>query len=475
MKLALMEVLSKDEIAAIHEASLDILSNTGVKVLHSGMLALLKERGLPVDTPSQCVRFPKSVIEDALASIPPQFEMYDRDGHSAFMLGDGTPRVAAGHNAVFWVDSNTGITRPSTVADVEQFAHLCEVLPGIDMIGIPVMPQDVSDPGSTLLHGVRACIANSRKPIFFSTDSARVNGAVMDMLAAVFPGNLAEQPCGISQLSPTSPLFWEGSVIDALMDTVRRGTPLAILPEPNAGVSAPYTLAGLLTVNNAECLSGLVMTQLLRPGAKVMYANSWTTTDMRTGYALVGSVETSLCRIAGAQLARFYGVPSHTTAPNSDNHAHDEQNAWEKTISALAAVAAGNDLIVNCGMFATGMTCSHEQLLMDEEISNMVRRMSRGIEVSTDTVARDLIAEIGLGSPDYLTAEHTLEHLRSREYFTPRLAVRGPRALWEAAGARDSYQLARAQVRDLAAAPGAPLEEKRRDALEEILSGFTVL
>jgi trimethylamine--corrinoid protein Co-methyltransferase len=138
-------------------------------------------------------------------------------------------------------------------------------------------------------------------------------------------------------------------------------------------------------------------------------------------------------------------------------------------------VAAGNDLIVNCGMFATGMTCSHEQLLMDEEISNMARRMARGIEVSTDTVARDLIAEIGLGSPDYLTAEHTLEHLRSQEYFTPRLAVRGPRALWEAAGARDTYQLARAQVRDLANAPGAPLEEKRRDALEEILSGFTVL
>ncbi len=179
------------------------------------------------------------------------------------------------------------------------------------------------------------------------------------------------------------------------MDTVETGVPLAILPEPNAGVSAPYTLAGLLTVNNAECLSGLVMIQLLRPGARVLYANSWTTTDMRTGAALVGSTETSICRIAGAQLARFYNVPSHTTAPNSDNHAHDEQNAWEKTFSTFCSAAAGNDLIVNCGMFATGMTCSHEQLIMDEEIAAMSKRIVAGIRVTDETIAGDLIKEIG--------------------------------------------------------------------------------
>jgi trimethylamine--corrinoid protein Co-methyltransferase len=121
---------------------------------------------------------------------------------------------------------------------------------------------------------VKAVVENSRKPVFFSTDNAKVNRACIELLRAAFAGDLATQPYGISQLSPTSPLGWEAGVLEAIMDTVTTGVPLAILPEPNAGVSAPFTLAGLLTVNNAECLSGLVMIQLLQPGHKVMYANS---------------------------------------------------------------------------------------------------------------------------------------------------------------------------------------------------------
>jgi trimethylamine--corrinoid protein Co-methyltransferase len=341
------------------------------------------------------------------------------------------------------------------------------------MIGIPVMPQDVPNPKTTLLHGVRACVANSRKPIFFSTDRPEINRAVIEMLRAVYPGDMREEVYGISQLSPTSPLFWEGSVLEAIMDTVETGVPLAILPEPNAGISAPYTLAGLLTVNNAECLSGLVMIQLLKSGAKVMYANSWTTTDMRNGYALVGSTETTICRVAGAQLARFYQVPSHTTAPNSDNHAHDEQNAWEKALSQFCSVAAGNDLIVNCGMFATGMTCSHEQLIMDEEMSAMSRRIAEGIRVNDATIAKDLVMELGPHNPAYLTSLHTLEWLHSDEYLLPRVSVRGPRAVWEAAGAKDTYQLARDKTKEYAQRPvSSPLDGKRLAQLNEVVSHF---
>ena len=470
MRLATLAVLSEAEIRQIHAATLDILEQTGVEVNSPRMLATLEAKGLSVDQDSRIVRFSRSCIEDALSRIPAQFEVSDREGNGAFLLGDGTPRIAAGHNAVFWVDSTTGQTRPSTVADVELFARICEDLSAIDMIGIPVMPQDVANPQTTLLHGVRACIANSRKPIFFSTDRADINHAVIEMLRAAFAGCLGRQVYGICQLSPTSPLFWEATVLNALEDTIAADVPLAILPEPNAGVSAPYTLAGLLTVNNAECLSGLAMAQLLKPGARVIYANSWTTTDMRNGYALVGSTETTICRIAGAQLARFYRVPSHTTAPNSDNHAHDEQNAWEKALSQFCAVAAGNDLIVNCGMFATGMTCSHEQLIMDEEMSAIARRIAAGVRVRPDTIAQDLIQELGPHNPAYLTALHTLEWLHSDEYLTPRVSVRGPRAIWEAQGAKDAYRISRDKVRDYAERPPtAALDAKRLARVDEIL------
>jgi len=473
VKLPRLEVLSSSELQDIHDATMDILENCGVQMPDAALLTLLKSKGLNVDFEKGMVRFSRACIEDALAHIPPQFEVYDREGCLAFILGDGQARMAAGHNAIFWVDSATGQTRPSTVADVAFFARLCEYLKDIDMIGIPVMPQDVPAPAASLLYGVRAVIQNSKKPVFFSTDNCAVNHAVIKMLEAVFQGDFHTQVYGISQLSPTSPLSWEPGVLEAIQDTLQTAVPLAILPEPNAGVSAPYTLAGLLTVNNAECLSGLALIQLLKPGAKVLYANSWTTTDMRNGAALVGSVETSICRIAGAQLARFYHVPSHTTAPNSDNHAHDEQNAWEKTYSVFCALAAGNDLVVNCGMFATGLTCSHEQLLMDAEITAMTRRLAAGVRVDRETIASELIQQTGpRGS--YLVAEHTLNWLHSQEYLKTTLAVRGPRASWEAQGSPDTYRLAKAQVQKLTNTPGSPLDAHRAAQLDEIIAGFTV-
>jgi trimethylamine--corrinoid protein Co-methyltransferase len=472
MQLAPLRVLSDDDLAQIHEATLHILEHAGVKIGSPRLFEFLRDRGLPADADTRIVRFPRAVIEEGVAKTPARFEVHDRSGRPAFVLGDGVPRIAAGHNAVFWLDSDTGVTRPSTCEDVAVFSRLCQHLPHLDMIGIPVMPQDVPNHRATLLYGVREVITNSDKPVFFSTDQAAVNRACIELLRAAFEGDFDEQVYGISQLSPTSPLTWEEGVCEAILDTVTTGVPLAILPEPNAGVSAPFTLAGLLTVNNAEALSGLAMIQMLKPGHKVLYANSWTTTDMRTGAALVGSVETSICRIAGAQLARFYGVPCHTTAPNSDNHAPDEQNAWEKTLSTFCAVAAGNDLIVNCGMFATGMTCSHEQLVMDEEISALSRRLARGLAVNADTIAQDLIEQIGPQGPTYLTTDHTLKWLRSDEYHVPSVTVRGPFASWQAAGAPDTTALARAQARELAARPVPELAAERQGHLADIIAEF---
>ena len=471
MKLSLLKVLSDAEILQIHEATLDILEHCGVKIGSPQALSLLQAKGLPVDVEKQIVRFPRASIAEALSHAPAQFEVFDRDGKFAFVLGDGNPKIAAGHNAVFWVDSDSGATRYSTVADVELFARLCDKLECIDMIGIPVMPQDVPDPRNTLPYGVRAVIENSRKPIFFSTDNARINRAVISLAEAAFAGDFRSQVYGITQLSPTSPLYWEAGVLEAILDTVQTAVPLAILPEPNAGLSAPYTLAGLLTVNNAECISGLAMIQMFKPGTRVLYANSWTVTDMRDATALVGSTETTICRIAGAQLARFYRVPCHTTAPNSDNHAHDEQNSWEKTFSMFCSVGAGNDLIVNCGMFATGMTCSHEQLIMDEEISAISKRIAAGVNVTPETLATDLIKQIGPRG-DYMLVEHTINRLRGDEFLAPRVSVRTSRASWEAAGSKDTYQMAREQVRKLSKTAGARIDPERAAKLAEIMQSL---
>ena len=472
MKLSKFEVLSENEVKEIHEASLDILESCGVKILGTKMLQFLKEQGIDVDEETQIARFSRNCIEDAIDKIPEKFDVFNRNGEFAFTLGDGVPKVASGHNAVFWLDSDTGETRNSTVADVEKFARICEELDVIDMIGIPVMPQDVPNPAATLLYGIRACAENSLKPIYFSTDSCKVNNSCIKILDAAFSGDLKEKVYGISQLSPTSPLFWEGDVLDAFMDTVETGVPISILPEPIAGITAPYTLAGLLTMNNTETLSAFAMIQMLKPGTKVMYGNSWTTSDMNSGAALVGSTETTLCRIAAAQLAHLYKVPSQTTAPNSDNHAHDEQNAWEKTFSQFSAIGAEHDLIVNCGMFATGLTCSHEQLLMDAEISAMSKRIASGINVTKETIAADLIKEIGPHGKTYLDTDHTMDWLYSDEYVKVPLAVRGPKASWDMQGGKDTYQMANDKVKEYDSLQAKTLPAEVQAELDEIINSF---
>ncbi len=472
MKLPWLKVLSEQEILDIHHASLTILQQCGIRVLNARMLAFLKEKGLTVNDETRTVTFTRACVEDALSRTPAQFEVFDRHGKFAFVLGDHNPKVAAGHNAVFWVDSQTGQRRESTVADVELFTRICDRLECIDVVGVPVMPQDVPDPKATLLYGLRAVIENTAKPVYFSTDNTKINNLCIQMLQAAFPGDLRHQVYGISQLSSTSPLYWEEGVLDAVMDTVPTGVPIAILPEPIAGISAPYTLAGLLTMCNAECLSGLTMIQMLQPDTKLMYGNSWTTCDMRTGAALVGSTETTLCRIAAAQLAHFYKIPSHTTAPNSDNHAHDEQNAWEKALSQFCSVAAGHDLIVNCGMFATGMTCSHEQLLMDEEMSAISRRIAAGMRVDDETISKELIIKTGPQNPSYLTTDHTLKWLYGDEYVVPRLSVREQFGSWAAKGAKDVYQLAREKVEEYARAEANKPSAHQMAQLAEILASF---
>ncbi|MFP4384917.1 MAG: trimethylamine methyltransferase family protein [Spirochaetia bacterium] len=465
MKLNKMEVLSRSEIKMIREGSAGILEDTGVKIHSPEILELLKKKGAVIDAGSGTARFPGKLQEQCLSTVPGKITVRGREGNPVLELGGEHVYFASGHNAVFMEKPLTKVYRELTRQDVSDFAHLAEQLDDIDMLGLPGAVSDAAS-GDPLLNTLAISMAKSVKPVFFSTDSAEVNRAAMNMTEIITGKTSPEHYYMISQFSPTSPLQWEDGAVRGTAECAKRGFPVAILLEPITGVSAPYTLAGLITIHNAEALSGIIITQLINPGTPVIWASSWTAFDMKEGTALVGSAETSLARIAGAQLARSYGIPVHTTAPNSDNHVHDEQNAWEKTISALTAAAAGNQLIVNCGMYACGMTVSLEQLVMDAEIAGQVKRICRGIEVSETAVAADLIKEKGQ-SPDYITDDHTLNLLHSEEHRNPLVAQRGGRQSWINRGAPDSVREARGIADALLAKKGPELSGTLRQRIED--------
>ncbi len=472
MRLEKFTTLSQEDIKAVHEASLDILQNCGILVHSRKVLELLETNGASVDYEKKNAKIPAELVEKCIASSPSHITLYDRNGKPAFELGDGTPRCASGHNAIFITDVETDERRYAVVKDVEDFALISDQLKNIDIVGVPLNPQEVPSK-ATLLYAFKALFENTTKPLFFSTESREVNLAIIDMMKAIAgKDDISGCPNAVCQLSPTSPLYWEQGAAEGAVDAAVNGIPLNILPEPMSGVSAPYSVAGLLTVHNTEVLSGIVIAQLVRPGTPVIYGSSWTTYDMKFSAAIIASPETHLLRIAGCQMARFYNVPSHTTALNSDANAHDEQNAWEKSLSNISAICADNDIIMNAGMFATGLTISLEQLVLDDEINGIIKRMRTGIDASSDKIAAEVIKAVG-PAKDFLMEDHTLDNLRSGEFWEGDTVRYKNYDKWMEEGSKNVEYQARERVNKILAA-GNPnkLDDSTIKKLKDIIDVF---
>lgn len=473
MKLNEMKILSTMDMDLVHKSSMDVLANTGIMINSRKALELLEKNGAEVNFEKKTAKISPALFEKALKSVPRKFDLYKRDNSGFITIGDGTPKCGSGHNAIYLITPDSDERINSRVKDVENFAIISDYLEDIDIVGVPLMPQDVKVPTTSLLYAVKALYENTTKPIFFSTDCNKVNASLIEMMKAIAGKNdISECPTGISQLSPTSPLFWEEGAIDALIHVAQEGLPLNLLPEPMSGLSAPYSTAGLLTIHNIEVLSGMVVSQLVRSGTPVIYGSSWTTYDMKYIAAIIASPETDILRIAGRQMADYYGMPSHTTAPNSDSNFHDEQNAWEKSISNMCALCAGNDIVMNSGMFATGLTISHEQLVIDDEINGIIRRIWRGIDVSSRTIDVDSIKSVGHRG-DYLMEDLTLDNLRSDEFRGSKVANVKAFDNWVADGSFSVIQNANKKVVEyLARGVKNPLNGEKSSALSAIIRRF---
>jgi Trimethylamine:corrinoid methyltransferase len=472
MNLSDLKVLSNDDMELVHKSSLHVLENVGVIVESKKVLDILKENGCNIDYTTGLAKFPGSIVEKCIKTLPAKITLLDRDGKQTLTLGDGNRYCASGHNAVFTLLDENGSRRDSTIKDVEDFAILSDQLSDVDVIGVPVMPQDVT-PQTTLLHAIKAILENSKKPVFFSSESELINQGAIEMGKAVLgKSSLSDGSNLISQLSTTSPLYWEKGAVEALYVVAREGIPVDFLPQPITGVTAPYTLAGILTIHNTEVLSGIVITQLINPGTPVIYGAAWTTYEMKQTNVLIGRPESSLLRVAGAQMAHYYNIPSHTTAPDNDSNVHDEQGAWEKMLSTVAGLAGANDMIVNLGMFGTGMSISLSQLVMDNEMCRVVKRFLKGFEVSPETIALDTIAAVGPRGT-YLMEDHTIEYLRSGEHVGLSISNGANYDMWKAKGSKSAAQKAGDKVKEiLSKGNRCPLNTETIQKLESIIKKF---
>jgi trimethylamine--corrinoid protein Co-methyltransferase len=450
MKLTKLEILSSEEILQIHEATLKVLSETGIHIDSSLAMKLFSEAGAQIDYKRKIIKIPKSLVEKSLDSAPRKISFYNtRSKDLAFVLGDGDIHtVSDGHEIFIW-DSDVGKRRNITKSDVIQLITLADALPNIDIVLPAGQPQDVP-PEATTLHGVEAVFNTTKKPLFFACEGGLdIIRAVLEMARVVSEEeDLSNHPVLICEFSPTSPLSWKPHVIEAFIEAVKTGIPCSVLPMPLSGVSAPYTLAGQLIIHNAEALSGIVLSQIVRSGTPIEYGQCPSTFDMQKTNIQFASPEAVMLRIAGTQMANFYQIPVRSAGFTPDSFILDIQNGWENMLTGFFALLSGIDLFLGLGAFGTCLTISKEKMIIDNEIFGIISRLRNGLNVSDETMATEIITEIGPGGT-FIDTDHTVRHLRTGEHWEPAVTNRESYENWINKGSPDIELAAKAKADEI--------------------------
>jgi trimethylamine--corrinoid protein Co-methyltransferase len=253
------------------------------------------------------------------------------------------------------------------------------------------------------------------------------------------------------------------------MEFAKKGLCSEIMPMPMAGSYNPVTLAGTLVQGNAEILAAVVLSQLIRPGAPVIYAPYCGIMDMAVGTHSFGAPEVGMMASAWVQLSRRYGIPNDTVVATSDSKCPDAQATYEKTIGMLLPALAGADTLSMCGgMIDFALQASYEQLVIDNEIIGNIKRIISGIDVNSATLAVDIINKVGHGG-SFLEETHTLEHFRKEQYIS-RLRDRLGYQVWCAAGKKDILIRATERVQEiLKHEPKCYLPDNKKEAMENVI------
>lgn len=467
------EPLSPQEVTEIDRATVEILSEVGVSIASEEACRLLERAGAKVDYQTEIVKIPEQLLRQSIRSATQTpLDLYERSGGSFIRLEGKRTYNVSGFDATYMLN-NSGERRPCTKSEVGEFAKLADALPNIHVVGPEAIPQDVQQ-RSAELHAVEAILGNTKKHCLFAPSDREVARAVFEMVrAATGKNDIASKPPITSMASPTSPLRWEKNAVESLLESACVGVPLHIISQPIAGITAPMSLAGVLLLQNVEELTGVVISQLVRPGTHVIYGFVPTILDMREASSIIASPEGSIMRIASCQVARRYGLPCLSAGPDSDSHVHDEQTAWEKAITGFSIYLGGADLMLNPGMFSSGMIASFEQLVIDNEILGYIERVVRGMQVNEETLAVNLVRKVGHGG-QFLKEPHTLKQFRN-ELWMPDISCRSAFGRWINRGGHDVVATAKERARKiLNEHHPEELKPDAKSALAKIVNGFEV-
>ena len=404
-------------------------------------------RGCRVDADGR-VHVPRRLVKMARESVPSLIHLFDRDGDLAMELGGQNSYFGTGSDLLSTYDIETGEHRPSTIDDVARAARLADALPNIDFVMSSAYPNGV-DPHQSYLLSFATMMRNTTKPLIVTAE----NGD--DLRVDVrFGGNAAgrgralrAKPYFIAYNEPSSPLEHPEESVEKLLLCAELGVPSIYSPAQIMGATAPITVAGHMVQGIAECLFGMVLHQLRRPGAPFVFGHGLAVLDMATSQCSYNAVESYLTEMGMVEMAKWLDIPDFGNAGTSDSQLVDAQDGLEIAELTLLVMQAGSNLNHDVGYLDFGLTGSLEAIVITDEFIAMNRRLLAGIEVTRETLALDVIAAVGPGG-HFLKEGHTRRHLRD-SCWQPTILNRSGRNNWRLDGSPDLKERARRKALQL--------------------------
>ncbi|MCG8615922.1 MAG: trimethylamine methyltransferase family protein [Desulfobacterales bacterium] len=413
----------KDALNIIHNASMEILETCGIKFGSPRIVMRFKENGCR--TKGDIVYFKREQLMEWVGTAPASFILHARNPEHDMVLGGDTSYYAPGYGAPAVIDPD-GSKRPATFNDYYRFVKLVQACEHFHINGgILVQPSDL-DADTAFASMLHAAMVLSDKCLIAGGGRAGENEMVLEMISILAGGRerLAEKPRIIALVNTTSPLMMDSHSLDTLETYALAGQPVMITPATMAGTTGPVTLAGTIAMANAESLAGIALTQLIRPGTPAVYGFQCDTADMRFGSIGRGSAEGALCFTYGAALAKHYGLPCRGGGSVTCAKSVSAQAGYEGMMTLMASRQARMNLMIHsAGMMDADAAMSYEKFICDLEIIGMVERFARGVEVSEDSLALEVIKAVGPAG-EFLTHTHTMAHCRN-ESWVPGIGLRG--------------------------------------------------
>lgn len=439
--LSVYKILSDQAIGKISDSSFDILENVGVRIPNKRIWDSLKDFGANIDENSSIVKIPAEITKKAIELAGKKHILYGRDRKNTAEFGYDMFNFNSSTGQYQLVDHLKVKRLDPDITDLRKAIKIGDYLSNIDIVGAMVVPLDI-EPDLRDVLTFFELLNGTTKPFAGWIFSGRSAKPVIEMMKIVCGSseNFKKFPPYEAFMEPISPLSYRPESIDILMDFANEDIPVTIGPMVQTGSTGPINLAGAITQENAEILSGVVLTQALKPGLAVTYGGIPHVMDMKTAMISFGSPEQGLMAAAITQIAKSYGFPVYNNTGMTDSKIPDAQSGIEKAATLMMGILSGGDIFGHLGISGADNAASFTQLIIDDEMTAYVKRIMKSFEVNEETISLADIKKTGIGG-NFLMHEKTLRNFK-KEIWYPNIFDRFVWDKWEEKGKKSTIDTA---------------------------------